>query len=127
MPLDLADVARLRHLEETLWRPETRFDRALMEATFAPDFFEIGRSGRIWTREQCIDHEPVDFSVVLPLPGFEARQIAPDVALVIYVSEAMYGDIVERARRSSLWKREGGDWRLRYHQGTPLPEGTRGS
>jgi len=44
-------------LEQTLWRRETRFDRALMEATFAPGFFEFGRSGRRYTRAELIFDE----------------------------------------------------------------------
>jgi hypothetical protein len=41
-------------LEETLWRAETRGDRALMDATFADDFFEFGRSGRVWTQDEML-------------------------------------------------------------------------
>jgi len=45
--------------------------------------------------------------------------VTADVALLTYVSEARF-DTLERANRSSLWVREGGRWRLRFHQGTPL-------
>ncbi|MDZ4089553.1 MAG: nuclear transport factor 2 family protein [Tabrizicola sp.] len=44
----------LAALEHTLWHSETRHDHALMEATFAPDFREFGRSGRRYTRDDLL-------------------------------------------------------------------------
>ena len=45
--------------------------------------------------------------------------LAPDVALVPYVSEVGY-DQVQRSQRSSLWVRHGSVWQLRFHQGTAI-------
>lgn len=117
--LDPDDLALLRSLEESLWRAETRFDRALMDRTMAPDFFEFGRSGRIYARAETLSVPVQEIRAVLPLQNFAARSIAPDVALVNYVSEVTYGEAVERANRSSLWSRDGSGWRIRFHQGTP--------
>jgi hypothetical protein len=48
---DLYD--QLRPLEESLWRAQTRFNREYMDNIFSPDFFEFGRSGRVYyTRER---------------------------------------------------------------------------
>jgi len=48
------DRAILTRLEEDMWREATRFDMAFQEQRFAPDFFEFGRSGRVYTRAQTI-------------------------------------------------------------------------
>jgi hypothetical protein len=42
------DVYDRRQLEESLWRPQTRFDREYTDNILAPDFFEFGRSGRVY-------------------------------------------------------------------------------
>jgi len=39
--------------------------------------------------------------------------------LVTYVGEVMYDEVV-RANSSSIWVREAGNWRLHFHQGTPI-------
>ncbi len=111
----------LRELEESLWRPETRFDDAYMRRVLAPDFFEFGRSGRIYVLEDTLAAAPAPFDTQLPLPGFTVREPAPGVALVTYVSRVDYGaEGVLAANRSSLWIRHGDGWRLAFHQGTPV-------
>ena len=121
MELSGEDGARLRSLEEELWREETRFDRARMEALLAPDFVEFGRSGRRYRREDTLAAEPAPIQALLPLPEFAARLLALDVAQVTYLSVVRYGDEVQYGRRSSLWSRapDGEGWVLRFHQGTP--------
>lgn len=48
MLLDASEIAELRRIEEALWRPQTRSDRAFMDRICAPDFVEFGRSGRVY-------------------------------------------------------------------------------
>ena len=121
MALNSEDKRVLTALEETLWRAETRYDRALMEKTFAEDFVEIGKSGRRYERaEMFFAPDPAaSIDAVLPLPDYWVDLIAPDVALATYTSEVRYVDVIERGRRSSIWIKGQGRWRLRFHQGTP--------
>ena len=114
------DSEQLRELEQSLWQQEYRFDRTHMEATLAPDFFEFGRSGRVYRRDEALDIEGQPIHALLPLPQFVARLITEDVALITYVSEVAYGDNIERANRSSLWSRYSTGWKMRFHQGTPI-------
>jgi hypothetical protein len=120
--VDADDVARLTWLEESLWRPATRFDRAHLARVYADDFDEFGRSGRHWSREASIAADPEAFETVLPLPGLRIRGLGSDVALLTYRSETTYPDdgVTLVANRSSLWQRIEGEWRLRFHQGTPV-------
>jgi hypothetical protein len=121
MELSQQDRDSLECLEEELWCEETRFDKTRMSEVIAPDFFEFGRSGRIYKREDTLafPRQPID--AVFPLPDFRARLLDGDVAQVTYNSAVTYDGIVQRARRSSIWSRTTSGWVLRFHQGTPIP------
>jgi hypothetical protein len=121
MPSELSDEDRgvLTRLEEAMWREETRFDNVFMERALAPDFFEFGRSGRTYTRQQTLDFpcEPIDAQ--LPLQDLKMRLLDANTAQVTYTSKVRYQGAVELGRRSSIWSRTGDTWVLRFHQGTP--------
>ena len=106
-------------LEESLWRPETRFDRHYYGSILHPDFFEFGHSGRVWTREQSITAQPGPIPIELPLPDLWVHEVTDAVVLITYVSVVRYGDATRISNRSSLWQRVGDRWLLRFHQGTP--------
>jgi hypothetical protein len=114
--------AVLRDLEESLWREETRFDRAHMGSVLAPGFLEFGMSGRRYDRDAIITSEAHPIGARLPLEDLTVTLVRPDVALVTYVSQDE-ADGPRRANRMSLWERGGGRWQLRFHQGTAWPPG----
>ena len=121
MLLELSEDDRvtLTQLEEGMWREETRFDMQFMERALAPDFFEYGRSGRTYMRQQsmAVPRQPTD--AVLPLPHLKIRLIDKDTAQLTYDSAVTYDGVVEHARRSSIWSRVSDGWVTRFHQGTP--------
>jgi hypothetical protein len=95
------DEETLRELEESMWRAETRFDRNHMEAVLAPDFFEYKRSGKIYARDDTLAVPAEPIRAKLPLEGWAVGLIDEQTALVTYVSEVEYGDVL-RANRSSI-------------------------
>ena len=113
------DKQLLQRLEEELWLEETRFDIPYMERLLAEDFFEIGRSGRIYRREDTLSVPRQSIDAVIPLPDFDARLLTEDIAQVTYNSKVTYDGVVEKGRRSSIWFRTSSGWVLRFHQGTP--------
>ncbi len=113
------DKILLQQLEENLWRQETRYDAKFLEKVLAADFFEFGRSGRTYTRQDTLSHTSQPIDAVLPLPDFQVRLLTPDVALVTYNSARTFEGEVEHGRRSSIWSRTPTSWELRFHQGTP--------
>ncbi len=115
-----ADLEMLKELEESLWRSETRFDLDFQEKVFAPDFFEFGRSGRTYTREQMIRTDSTPIMAKLPLENFKIHMLDERNALVTYVSEVQH-DELDRANRCSVWSKTSDGWQLRFHQGTPIP------
>jgi hypothetical protein len=122
MELSRRDLEELERLEEDLWRAETRFDRKWMEQVIAPDFFEFGRSGRVYAREDTLRMPAQPIHAKLPLRDFQARLLDANVAQVTYTSAVTYDGVEELGRRSSIWSRTARGWQLRFHQGTPMPE-----
>jgi hypothetical protein len=118
MLIPKSDAGELRKLEESLWRTETRFDQSYMDRVLSPDYFEFGRSGRIYTREEVLNVPPQEIKARLPLREFKAHPLTNDVALVTYVSEVLSGELLI-GNRSSLWVRTPTGWRIVFHQGTP--------
>ena len=122
VPLAPSDLEELRSLEESLWIAETRYDHALMEQRLAPDFLEFGRSGKTYSRAELLSapETQIEILATIPLPGFRARHLSPDIVQITYMSEVKQGDALERANRSSIWSRFPDGWKLRFHQGTAL-------
>ncbi|MEV8314828.1 nuclear transport factor 2 family protein [Streptomyces sp. NPDC059900] len=110
--------------ELRLMDPGVRTSRALAGQLLDPEFIEVGASGRRWTYEEMLAalpeldgadadgprYEPSDFTGVLLAPG-----------LVHLTYETTHGE--KRARRSSLWRKQGPNapWQMYYHQATPFP------
>lgn len=102
-----------------MWREETRFDKAFMERSLSLDFFEFGRSGRTYTRQQILDFRREPIAAQLPLEDFQVRLLDANTAQVTYSSKVRSQGVVEYGRRSSIWSRSGDTWVLGFHQGTP--------
>ena len=92
-----------------------------MDQILAPDFFEFGRSGRVYRRADTLAVSAGPIDARLPLMNFEARLLDVNVAQVTYVSAVTYDGVELRGLRSSIWSRTGNGWELRFHQGTPIP------
>lgn len=113
------DLKKLRELEESMWRTNMRSNREYMERTLSPDFFELGQSGRVYTRKDILDAPPQEIRARLPLKHFNAHPITEDAVLVTYISETA-ADKVKIGNRSSIWVKTRKGWQLRFHQGTPV-------
>lgn len=109
-------------LEHSLWQRDTRFDREAMDALFATDFHEIGRSGTSYTRDQMLFTSDQAKNIPATLHNLTIAPLGPDLFQVMYLSELRYDAGDQWAWRCSLWDRAGGAWQLRYHQGTPTQE-----
>jgi hypothetical protein len=119
MNIDVADYEELKELEESLWRPETRFNQAYLDRILAPDFFEFGRSGRIYHRAHTLTAPPQPINARLPLKNFSIHPIAENVVLVTYITEVTNSE-TQVSNRSSIWIKTHTGWQIRFHQGTPV-------
>ena len=117
--LDNGELERLKHLEESLWKDSTRFDRDYMMKILSPDFVEFGCSGRKYTREETLSVLRRAINAKLPLKDLRVHAIRTGVVLVTYISEVDSGE-PQTTNRSSIWIKEDEEWQIVFHQGTPL-------
>ena len=107
------DEERVIALERDLLTDVVRSDPAALAALLHPGWTEIGRSGRLWTREEML-------SVIAPLTEpvtLDTLSVSRvDEATILLLWRAVTDD--RSTLRSSLWVRHAGDWRQRFHQGT---------
>jgi hypothetical protein len=85
------------------------------ESVLHEDFTEIGASGRDWTRAAVLEAlRGVEATTPVEFVDFRIARVSDDVVLALF-------EIADDrpARRSSLWVRDRGRWRLRFHQATP--------
>ncbi len=117
---DLEDLAPTEEehvvaMERALLTDEVRADRAAVAALLHPDWQEVGRSGRLWTREDLLDEigpiAPVGLEVV------STERVGDDTILLLWRATADGRSTL----RSSLWVRAGRGWQQRFHQGTDEP------
>ncbi|MEI7675125.1 MAG: DUF4440 domain-containing protein [bacterium] len=118
MALEKNDIEKLHELEESLWKSETRFNEEYMRTIMAKDFFEFGRSGKIYSIDEVLSASYQEIGAKLPLKDFAIHEIDEKVVLITYISEVQY-DEIEIGIRSSLWLKNEDGWKLKFHQGTP--------
>jgi hypothetical protein len=118
-------LSELQALEVELHHPGVRCSRERLEQLLHADFYEVGRSGRTYTRVTVIDHLAAEESQpVMESGAFALLELAPGVALLTYRSAFADPErgLSHHALRSSLWVRTSSGWQMRYHQGTAAAE-----
>jgi len=114
-----ADRAIVGVLEHRMWMNGYRDAAEWFDHWMHADFGEFGRSGTVWTRPVILAQQIGEIDVSLPLSDLAMDRLNDDTMLVTYRSDQGIGP----ANRSSLWLREGDEWRMRFHQGTEaLPD-----
>lgn len=83
------------------------------------DFWEIGASGQRYNRAHVFD--VLDARRIVPVDesdwesrDFHCRELAPDV----YPLTCTLRQGTRLTRRSTIWQRADGDWKIVFHQGT---------
>ena len=112
--------SQLLRCELELLTPEIRRNRRSVSALLAPDFKEIGASGKVWSRKEILDLLATEDFAPLVMENFACRLIERNVVLVTFrtVRTNPQGGEQIVALRSSIWTKISGKWKLRFHQGT---------
>lgn len=114
----MSDAELLAHLTELEIALMGCPDAAQAEALLHPEVQEIGRSGRCYERVALLsllaESDPASRAEVRA-DRFALQRLSADLALLRYRSQRPSGT----TERSSIWQRDAGAWRLRFHQGTP--------
>jgi hypothetical protein len=117
--LSIDDVTEALAAREPIFhRPEFGTSRANFEAMMAPEFWEIGASGRTYSRAFVLDtlearhSKPVTESYLVT--DFACQELSPNLYLATYQLD----QAGRLSRRSTIWRRTGDDWLIVFHQGT---------
>lgn len=111
----------LRH-EPLFHRPELGSTRRDFERMTAPGFWEVGASGRRYSREFVLDileeraRAPADDP--WQVDGFLCTELSADHYLATYT--LLQGARI--TRRATIWRRTPEGWQALYHQGTVVTE-----
>jgi len=108
----------LLQYEKDFFNAEFCGSRANLETRLSKDFIEYGKSGSIHDRESTI-RALMDLSEdkQIEIAQFEITALDDEIVLVHYTSYDK--DENSYSLRTSIWKIEGGNWKIYFHQGTP--------
>ena len=119
-------LAQLKAREPIFHHPE-KFGKTKqdIEAQMCDEFWEVGASGRVYTKQDVIEtllerynnHYTCD---IWEAKDFTLTKIAPDNYLLTYI---LVQDKTRVTRRSTIWRRVNGDWKILFHQGTVINAG----
>lgn len=118
-------LQELQKLEVELHHPGIRCSRERLNQLLHPQFHEVGRSGRSYTRETIVSFLATQESQpVVVSEAFSVAELGAGVALLTYRSAHLEHDsiLVNHTLRSSIWVKTNAGWQLRYHQGTAAAE-----
>jgi hypothetical protein len=117
-PKHLDILKELMQREPVFHRPEFGTTRLEFENMTEPDFWEVGASGRCYSREYVLDILEKRFEKPIvdnwETKDFHCLEIAQDNYLITYT-------LIQRdrkTRRATIWRRSSLGWKIVYHQGT---------
>jgi len=117
---ELVDVMdELIEREPIFHRPEFGTTRTDFERMVVHDFWEIGASGRRYSRTFVLDNLEKRHSQphedVWEAKEFQCRQLGPNFYLLTYT---LIQDTTRNTRRSTIWQYTEAGWKIVFHQGT---------
>lgn len=94
-------------------------------AQMCDEFWEVGASGNVYTKQDVIEtllerYNDSNYQDVWEAKNFELTKIAPDNYLLTYV---LMQNKTRVTRRSTMWRKLEGQWKIIYHQGTLIDGG----
>lgn len=123
-PALLGILEELKSREPIFHRPEHgTTTRADFDRMMHPGFWEIGASGRRYSREFILaelerrQQNPV--SDIWETSDFHCRQLAIGVYLLTYT---LIQNKIRKTRRTTLWQHTEVGWKIMFHQGTMVED-----
>jgi glyoxylase I family protein len=114
----------IKQLEIRLVSPDIRRNPVELDKLIDDEYFEIGKSGRVWTKKTVIDALRVEQDTKINITDFRLRLISDNIALVTYSAHhnpsSDNPDI--KSLHSSVWRMSGSMWKIFFHQGTIVPD-----
>lgn len=114
-------LQQLKSREPIFHHPE-KFGRTKkdIEDQICDDFFEVGASGNLYTREDIFEtliqrYNDESYEDIWDASGFRLTKISKDSYLITYILTQKNDRVT---RRSTIWRNVAGKWKVLYHQGT---------
>jgi hypothetical protein len=122
---ELAEVLEQLYAREPIFhRAEFGMSREDFERMTAEQFWEVGASGRRYSRSFVLDEIEKRYAAVheevWETSEFDCRRLAEDVFLLTY---KLVQDGTRVTRRSTIWQRTAEGWKIVFHQGTVVTDG----
>jgi hypothetical protein len=124
---ELSHVLQELILREPIFhRPELGTMRADFKRMTLSDFWEVGASGRRYSRSYVIDELERRYGVAgedhapdsWKTSGFHCRRLSGDVYLLTYT--LLQGE--RKTRRTTVWQQTMDGWKVVFHQGTVVQD-----
>ena len=124
--MDLANAEQELRDREPIFHQESLCSRKEdLEKYTHSDFWEVGASGKVYSRDFVIDTVEKRFregseedTSKWVVSDFVCRQLGESIYMVTY----QLNQNGRLSRRMTLWKYEGNVWKVFYHQGTLISE-----
>lgn len=112
---------QLIKLELLLLKPEIRASEKELDRLIADEFLEFGSSGIRFGKKEVMVRLPDEVAPEIMATDFELREITPNVAQLVYKASMKKHskNAMRYSLRSSIWKLNGSEWQMVFHQGTP--------
>jgi hypothetical protein len=117
---ELAEVLEELRLREPIFhRLEFGTARADFERMTSLDFWEVGASGRRYSRQYVLDmlekRHSIPHEDIWEAKDFHCQRLADDIYLLTYT---LLQDNSRLTRRSTIWQNTADGWKIVFHQGT---------
>jgi hypothetical protein len=116
-------LEELRRREPIFHTPRFAATLDEVEHAVAPEFWEVGASGRRYSRSFILHMLATDPARYVnaeeagwTADGFAVRRLGPSTYLLTYLLD----QAGRRTRRVTIWEQAADGWRILYHQGTPI-------
>ncbi|WP_350602852.1 DUF4440 domain-containing protein [Pseudoalteromonas sp. SMN1298-MNA-CIBAN-0114] len=117
-------VSLFNHLidaERQLLDPEVRQSECALDALLDDEFIEIAANGTTFNKYQVLTRLPTEVVPQFYNQHFKGRMLSDDVVQLSY--QAAYRRSARSefnySLRMSLWRKQGEQWQMVFHQGTP--------
>ena len=111
-------LEQLKQFEPLIYAANTGKNTAYFEHLLAPEFWEVGASGRRYSREYVLSElekrQKNPRNETWHTDGYHLQQLNNTHYLITYTLHQP----TRITRRASLWRQEGERWLFVYHQGS---------
>jgi hypothetical protein len=112
---------KLHDLELELLKPDVRTSYEKLDELLDNDFVEYGSSGNKYTKEMILDRLPSSMPLKYKLSDFEIVQLSENFVQTRFKTDRENEDGSHTiSLRTSIWKNTDSNWKMFYHQATPL-------